>query len=144
MPRESVNRLTIGTLKAILFENHVSVGVVLEKGDLVNKVLSLVEEERRSRAREAELQRLEEEEILRRQREMMEQHERERQGSGSGRDGEDSKGNDTGASHSSRKGGSGTGGQTTTAFERNGLCVVCQDDEACIAIVDCGCVISIS
>ena len=29
-----------------------------------------------------------------------------------------------------------------TSAERSGLCVVCQDEEACIAIVDCGCFIS--
>jgi hypothetical protein len=33
---------------------------------------------------------------------------------------------------------------TLADLERNGLCVVCQDEEANIAIVDCGCVLTSS
>lgn len=33
--------------------------------------------------------------------------------------------------------------KTTTSTERSGLCVICQDQEANIAIVDCGCVYSL-
>ena len=33
--------------------------------------------------------------------------------------------------------------KTTTSTDRSGLCVICQDQEANIAIVDCGCVPSL-
>jgi hypothetical protein len=131
MTTSTLSGLSISTLKAILFQNHVNAGVILEKGDLVSKVRGLVDEERRDRAREAEIRRREEEEQVEAQRAMMEEHKRNR---------EEAKGD------GATKGGSTSSlppkAQAMAAtLERNGLCVICQDEEANIAIVDCGCVL---
>jgi len=71
MQTEGIRALSIGALKAILFQNHVNARLIIEKGDLVDKVVTLVEDERRERDRRA---REEEEEVMARQRVMMEEH----------------------------------------------------------------------
>ena len=45
MSADAIGSLSISALKDILFRNHVASGQVLEKGDLVRKVLMLVETE---------------------------------------------------------------------------------------------------
>ncbi|EIN08433.1 hypothetical protein PUNSTDRAFT_144029 [Punctularia strigosozonata HHB-11173 SS5] len=185
MPREDVAKLSVHVLKEVLHRNHVLPGPVLEKEELVNKVVRMVEEERREReradamrAREEEAMRIarEEAERAREEREReREEREREREaakerearratvedvedeGSTNGAEAETS---EEAPSEQPGEGGQGaplaaegTPQQTTPAaprplsprakemaatLERNGLCVICQDEEANIAIVDCG------
>ncbi|KAJ3796160.1 hypothetical protein GGU11DRAFT_832890 [Lentinula aff. detonsa] len=201
MTTESLSSLSISTLKAILYTNHVSSGIgsgmILEKGDLVKRVIVLVEDEKRER-REHEERELEEQ-TLRQERERMErekeeredqeririQHammeafererkereERDREQQEDARRQEEER---TGELENDRM---QVGGESesqpqsdidrdstpsssppppippkvptpfkapskapaTAAFvERTGLCVVCQDEEANIAVVDCG------
>jgi hypothetical protein len=130
MSSERLSALSIGTLKAILFQNHVNARLIIEKSDLVAKVLALVDEERRDREREAEIKRREEEEITRRQRE-----EEERR-AGSGGDGQNS-------ADGSKPSLTPRAQEMASTLERTGLCVICQDEEANIAIVDCGYVVDL-
>lgn len=157
MTHESIRGLSIGALKEILFTNHVNAGQILEKSDLVQKVFTLVDAERkeRERQRQAEereemerVQRLEEARRQREERERAEEHGHET-GGGDG---------DTSADMESGPGADGAEGTTPpvsssppkstaappptkgsfSSLERTGLCVICQDEEANIAIVDCG------
>ncbi|KAJ3849805.1 hypothetical protein EV368DRAFT_46576 [Lentinula lateritia] len=205
MTTESLSSLSISSLKAILFANHVNSSMILEKGDLVKRVVGLVEDEKRERReheeRELEEQRQREEtrrierereeredqERIRIQHEMMEAFEREKR-EREGREQElnrereetarrreeeridglqsdlmqvDSESesrhtyngeHNPNATSSSSPPPPPTPPKTspapstaspktlaTAAFvERTGLCVVCQDEEANIAIVDCG------
>ncbi|KAJ3709727.1 hypothetical protein C8R42DRAFT_636774 [Lentinula raphanica] len=199
MTTESLSSLSIHTLKQILYANHVNTGMgsgmILEKGDLVRRVVGLVEDERKERReheeRELEEQRLreemeriereraerEDEERIRLQHEMMEAYERERrekeerdreQAEAARRreaqetedehmqvDSEEGLQSHSEVQHDSAPSSSSspppipptvpTSSKTSpkatasAAFvERTGLCVVCQDEEANIAIVDCG------
>jgi hypothetical protein len=131
MTSSSISSLSIGTLKAILFQNHVNAGMIIEKGDLVSKVKALVEEERKDRERDAEIKRKEEAEELERQRERLEELRRLKEK-------KDGKTIDPDAMDADPP----KVQAMATALERDGLCVICQDDEANIAIVDCGQVFS--
>lgn len=141
MSPDSVSSLSVHTLKDILFHNHVNPGQVLEKSDLVKKVQDLVEEERRQRERQRQAELLEEQERIEQQRVMMEQFARTQ------------KEKEVREKAAEQSGGdSATGGSSSvdppplppkaqamaSHLERTGLCVVCQDEEANIAIVDCG------
>ena len=164
MPPESIRALSISALKSILFTNHVNVGNILEKGDLVGKVLSLVEDEKKERDRMRLVGEMEEMERI--------QREREREGinvdgfppiateegpsrtvvSEEERHADPIMDNHEETHHTQTENlsQSNVGAQETkpnapavsnisiSALERNGLCVVCQDEEANIAIVDCG------
>ncbi|KAK0203416.1 hypothetical protein DFS33DRAFT_1383675 [Desarmillaria ectypa] len=131
MTPASISALSIGSLKAILFSNHVNVGIILEKSDLVLKVTALVEDEKRDRERQRLATEEEEQERIQRQREMLEEFERARQAEAQ----QNSETDGTPASHSPPA----TPPKAPSTFtERGGLCVVCQDEEANIAIVDCG------
>ena len=55
MSPEEISRLSIHNLKAVLFENHVSSGPVLEKSDLVARVRVLIDMEKRERERRREV-----------------------------------------------------------------------------------------
>jgi hypothetical protein len=160
MPSESIRALSIGVLKSILFTNHVNVTNILEKGDLVTKVIALVEDEKRERERMRLVGEMEE----------MERVQRELERGVGVSSGLSSAGS---SKQSERTGDSGGNPQeqasdpimeprrtefnsvterpdtnaakpppvsnfSMSAMERNGLCVVCQDEEANIAIVDCG------
>ncbi|KAJ4487656.1 hypothetical protein J3R30DRAFT_3430189 [Lentinula aciculospora] len=194
MTSESLSTMSISTLKAILFANHVNSGMILEKGDLVRRVIGLVEDERKERReheeRELEEQRHREEierierekeekedqERIRIQHEMMEAFERERQEREEREQERDRQreadtrrreeerledlerdqmqvdGDSDNASHNNTSPPptppktsspvplkAPAKAPATAAFvERTGLCVVCQDEEANIAIVDCG------
>ena len=168
MDPEDIRSLSISSLKALLFSNHVNVNatMVLEKSDLVERVLQLVENEKavRERARRANE---EEEEMLRDQmreteRDSMQQeaegehaerHEHEEHDEGGDDEGiaDHNKEEREGASSPYLRTGSSSSPPLRPASvagrspprknsytDRNGLCVVCQDDEANIAIVDCG------
>lgn len=187
MTDEDIAKLTIGTLKNVLFQNHVNATLMLEKSELVGKVMRLVEAERterREREEEEERERLrEEEEAMERQRVMMAQHrerqerearereerekrEREAQESTGGDEppvvveGEQTVDEEKPPATDERPSEETTPAAApstppkpkTTAppvppkspasmaahLERTGLCVICQDEEANIAIVDCG------
>lgn len=115
-------------MKAILFQNHVNAGLILEKGELVLKVKALVEEERKERERDAEIKRREQADELERQTQRLEELRRMK--------------NERDGKPTDPEGAAGPippKAQTSTAaLERDGLCVICQDEEANIAIVDCG------
>ena len=49
MQTAGIKALSISALKMILFQNHVNARLIIEKGDLVDKVVTLVEDERRER-----------------------------------------------------------------------------------------------
>lgn len=116
---------------------------ILEKQDLVDKVIALVTDERRDREikereEREEAQRME---WARREREMQAEERRatERERTSPRREsGEVTQDEET-------KPGSSTNG--ASAFspppylnkEQEGLCVVCQDEHATMAIIDCGC-----
>lgn len=175
MVDEDIAKLTIGTLKSVLFQNHVNATLMLEKSELVNKVMRLVEEERRERRErmeeeERERQR-EEEEAIERQRVLMEQHrerearqraEREAQAASNGEEALEDMDDKTSLVDEARPNvpsddaaapstppkpkstsppaPSKSPASMAANLERTGLCVICQDEEANIAIVDCGCV----
>lgn len=132
MQIEGIKALSIGVLKAVLFQNHVNARLIIEKGDLVDKVVTLVEAERRERERRV---REEEEEAMERQRTMMEDHRMKEAQQTMGEEIKDEFSNSATPHALPPKAQA-----MATALERTGLCVICQDEDANIAIVDCGCV----
>ncbi|KAL0960019.1 hypothetical protein HGRIS_011668 [Hohenbuehelia grisea] len=161
MPEAAIGALSISNLKAVLFSNHVNARMILEKGELVKKVNDLVAAERADRERARMLEQQEEQERIRVQRDMMEaldrekrEHEerlrREHRPAEGASEGGDAAGDATsreaetpGEGDESAKPPPPPPAQTkptaSAAFlERTGLCVICQDEEANIAIVDCG------
>jgi hypothetical protein len=131
LPRSYLATLSIGTLKAILYENHVRVDFkqVLEKEELIGRVAELVADERRRLERQAREEEREAAEAAGAKLPTPEaEGDGEAEGSGSGS-------------------GSGSGEEATPAMApptgpapdiERGLCVVCQDEEATLAVVDCG------
>lgn len=137
MPDTAIASLSIGALKSILFVNHVNSRLVLEKSDLVSKVRELVDQERREREGQRLREEAEEKEIAERQREMFEEHERTMK----------AEKEQTIISDEEERGGEDGIPDVQTSIppkaratkqERTGLCVICQDEDANIAIVDCG------
>jgi hypothetical protein len=153
MPAERIPALSISALKSILLTNHVNAGMVLEKGDLVLKVQHLVDEERMNRERQRAVEEAEELEQLEREREreLLEEDENQRQQRQQRESHNDHTTNDRTAFEPEKP----TSGDPPTpqqkpaakpaapsSLDRDGLCVVCYDNEANIAIVDCGYVFS--
>ncbi|KAJ7634812.1 hypothetical protein FB45DRAFT_909940 [Roridomyces roridus] len=147
MSPDSVSTLSVHVLKDILFTNHVNPGQVLEKSDLVKKVRDLIDEERRQRERQRLAEEQEEQERIARQHEMMEDFNRQQ------REREERARAAAPESVPPAAEGPAEGSNSETApppplppkaqamashLERTGLCVICQDEEANIAIVDCG------
>ncbi|WVR05006.1 hypothetical protein IAU60_002018 [Kwoniella sp. DSM 27419] len=123
LPKSYLSSLSIGTLKAILYENHVRVDFkqVLEKDQLIDRVNELVIDERKR----LERQRIEEERMA---------------------SGDDAP---VAGRVSTEEGpvDGASGGETQVKVKvptgpmpevERGLCVVCQDEEATLAVVDCG------
>ena len=128
---------------------------ILEKGDLVSKVLALVEDEKRDRER---MRIVEEMERVERELEMGDRandfssSSTMRNGAGLSQLNEPDQEHlsdpiieecgptetETENRSSSNIGAQGKVKAPPVSVERNGLCVVCQDEEANIAIVDCG------
>ncbi|KAF8343111.1 uncharacterized protein EI90DRAFT_3150094 [Cantharellus anzutake] len=73
MTHDQLHKLSIGTLKTILWDNHVTIGQILEKDDLVNKVEVLLTNERSDREREARIRAEEEQAYLEQQARMREE-----------------------------------------------------------------------
>ncbi|KAJ8502316.1 hypothetical protein ONZ51_g62 [Trametes cubensis] len=183
MSDEQLSRLSIGTLKEILFKNHVNVRLVVEKGELVARVKTLLDAERAERewhARAEEEERMQEEDMRRAMEASLrpEQHadppstsdgHAETPNAMSGQaqtepasQEEKQQSGDQQATTSQTPGTSDAAppapstppkavaspppASTLTPkaqamasrLERTGLCVICQDEEANIAIVDCG------
>lgn len=186
MTQASIAALPVGVLKNILFTNHVNASMILEKSELVKKVMTLIEDEKRERERQRlaeEAERLDEEERRRereeaikreqeekRRKEEEERSRRERQRRQRARvedveddidemmdvevevsttadDDEHMEGswhsepsgqNEPSTSSTPPKASSPPKPSVLSALERTGLCVICQDEEANIAIVDCG------
>lgn len=128
LPQSYIATLSIGTLKAILYENHVKVDFsqVLEKTELVKRVQMLVTEERKR---------------LERQRAAEEAEEAEERGmAAASRASVDIDPTRNTDSPDSAAGAEAIPVPTgpTASVERDGLCVVCQDQEAVFANIDCG------
>lgn len=135
-----IGHLPISTLKAVLFDNRVNMPAgVLEKEDLVRKVIALVTDERRDR--EARLQEEELEEILRMDQVHIEETEEDHSHASTAK-GE--------TSHADEKSAQGSSSDNVNSSKQpkshmmdipsshEGLCVVCQDEHANMAIIDCG------
>lgn len=144
MTDDEVSKMPIGALKTVLFQNHVNARLILEKSDLVARVHALLGDERQERAREAAIHAREEEEIVAQQHTMMEELRRREEQAREDRENEhkDSSARtlDGDSLHPKPQVTPPPMRGTSVDLERNGLCVVCQDEEANIAIVDCGCV----
>ena len=151
MNPESIRSLSISALKSILFTNHVTTGQALEKSDLVKKVLVLVEDEKAERVRQRQMEEREEMERLQSSMEAMhgtgyfEQETQWQQNDNDERDGRDQQdsrdqqdGRNEQTNDSSISAPPPPSKPTGSTFERPGLCVICQDEDANIAIIDCG------
>ena len=143
MTSEAIGSLSISALKAILFTNHVNAGVILEKSDLVAKVKVLATDERRERERQRVLEEQEEAERVERQRALLEQFRAQRQKEQGTQQGENAESeqreeNEAGDASTAPPPPPPKTKGTAADLERTGLCVICQDEEANIAIVDCG------
>lgn len=151
MALEDISSLPVSMLKSILFSNHVNARNLIEKSDLVERVKSLIDEERKDRQRDAMFREREEAMEMEQQRQRFEELELERQ-----RREQPSAAPevvlDTVAEEPTDDNGTlppppspkpepvpkVSPTQMASVLERTGLCVICQDEEANIAIVDCG------
>lgn len=177
MAPEDIRSLPVSVLKEILFHNHVNARLLIEKSDLVERVTTLIADERRERERQEIFRQMEEEQERLRQMEMEAQSQAERleelhldsepqesdlapetnaetdagQGSGDMDSNDDSRQISTVITDDLSppdtmnipapprpRSGVDTRPSVAVNLERNGLCVICQDEEANIAIVDCG------
>ncbi|OWZ62769.1 hypothetical protein AYX15_05126 [Cryptococcus neoformans] len=134
LPDSYLSSLSIGTLKAILYENHVRVDFkqVLEKKELIARVKELVDDERKrlERQRIAEQEGLEQSyPISSPQAPISDEVEASENTAGP----EDTEGDSDETPKPAKKVPTGP----MPEIER-GLCVVCQDEEATLAAVDCG------
>jgi hypothetical protein len=139
MTDDEISHMSISALKTVLFQNHVNARLLLEKSDLVARVRALLGDERHERAREAAIHAREEEEINARQHAMKEEQRHREEQARQDRE-QDNRAHAPGddARHPEPKISPPPIMGTSADLERNGLCVVCQDEEANIAIVDCG------
>lgn len=144
MSQSSLSRLPIHTLKEILHNARVRLPPdVLEKGELVARVSAWVEEERMAAE---EIERAEREEREQEERERLEREEEEEseriqaQRLATETEPEDDHAHDEPQRHHAPPPSSPSSSPQpkTTSVEKSGLCVICQDQEANIAIVDCG------
>lgn len=174
---EDIRSLRVSTLKEILYHNHVNARTLIEKPELVERVTSLIDDERRCRQIEQEQER-EQERLGRMHTEtdtpteplvgfrpdseqqtpnvafeqITEPHLDQRpEVAGSNDDDQQIptvSADDVAPSEQQTTTDTTTAPQLTsglndrsamaTNLERNGLCVICQDEEANIAIIDCG------
>ncbi|KAF8707674.1 PHD zinc finger, partial [Rhizoctonia solani] len=137
MNSEEISALSIGKLKAILQHHHVRIPQdALEKRDLVDRVVTLVEAARVAKEREARLKAAEEEAELEAQRQALEEIDRRKKASAQKDDAGTSEGRESQVDVP--VGLPKASAHAATKLERDGLCVICQDEDANIAIVDCG------
>jgi hypothetical protein len=132
MSDSALSRLLVHTLKQILYDARVRLPAdLLEKGELVARVSAWAEEERIA-ADENERREREEEEERERIRAAM-----ETEGTHWMHVHDEDVGVDDEPQHRPPPASSSPPPKPTST-ERSGLCVICQDQEANIAIVDCG------
>lgn len=143
----SLSRLPIHTLKQILYDARVRLPAdVLEKGELVARVSAWVEEERMAAEENERREREEREQEERERQEREEEEERERERIRAAMETEEEEAHwmhdedvDVDDEPQLRPPpASSSPPPKPTSTERSGLCVICQDQEANIAIVDCG------
>lgn len=140
-----IAHLPISTLKAILYENRVNISVgVLEKEDLVRKVVALVTDERRDR----EIRQQEElEEIIRMDQIHIEEAEEDQSYTSVAEEQETSHAEEELAQASSSDNVNSSKQHKSHMVDipssHEGLCVVCQDEHANMAIIDCGLVLNL-
>lgn len=158
MTPDDIAHCSISTLKSILFENHVNTSYgILEKQDLVQKVVSLVTDERRDREIKEQEEREEAErmEWARREREkgeeerraterdrkLMEERLRDRLkiDEEAGEQGTAAASTADLNSDSKPVSSSSPSAYPFSDKTQGGLCVICQDEHANMAIIDCGC-----
>lgn len=143
--------MSVHILKGILDVNHVNARLVLEKSELVDKVWNLIEVEKTERERERRIHEREEQEAIRRQQELLEtirrqQMERHPAASTASTSTNEPNGDASANEAQGRKVEEEEEKEKpvspkpmgTFSLDRDGLCVVCQDEEANVAIVDCG------
>ncbi|KAG8829080.1 hypothetical protein FRC17_007157 [Serendipita sp. 399] len=135
LSREDVNEYSVSTLKGILQANHVNARLILEKSELVDKVMGLIETERRERAREQAIHEAEERARQEYQRQRMVQVQTEAGINATTGQGQPQR---TRSPPPAPPMNPVPSPISTGFIERDGLCVICQDEEANIAIVDCG------
>jgi hypothetical protein len=137
--RDDISSYSVSNLKGILQANHVNARLILEKGELVEKVMALIEVEKRDRARERAIHEAEERAVLEQQRQRMEQlkqdAERRARASASGSTSPTRVRSPPPTRPTSPR---PTPVLATSYVERDGLCVICQDEESNVAVVDCG------
>ena len=186
MAPEDLRSLPVSVLKEILFHNHVNARLLIEKSDLVEKVTTLIADERQERERQEIFRQMEEEQERLRQMEAETQRERlnelhlDSEPQRPDVAPEPTPDTELGQGNEALEGSndpnqpiptdntedvtpplvvptpleqqtatntpapprpmSGATSRPAMALnlERNGLCVICQDEEANIAIVDCG------
>ncbi|WVF72411.1 hypothetical protein IAT40_007226 [Kwoniella sp. CBS 6097] len=128
LPKSYLASLSIGTLKAILYENHVRVDFkqVLEKDQLIDRVNELIVDERKR----LERQRIEEERQA--------NGDAQAQPVANGVSSENGTGVENGGAGGEEAANKVPGPTGPMPEVERGLCVVCQDEEATLAVVDCG------
>jgi hypothetical protein len=150
MSQQDIANLSISALKAILFTNHVNSGFILEKGELVTKVNALVEEEAQRRERQRMVEILEQADDMPDMRSDTEAEIHPVPDMESAEDADTS--NDERLEFEDDWDQPAAAAATPppvvspkpkaapgrSLLERDGLCVVCYDHEANIAVVDCG------
>ncbi|KAG8747211.1 hypothetical protein FRC10_001827 [Ceratobasidium sp. 414] len=136
MKPEDISRLSIGVLKATLQQNHVRIPQdALEKRDLVERVVTLMEAARtdKERAKAAE-----EEAEVEAQFRAFEELERAKNDAQKGESSESPDEQPVEGSSEPHGDLPKAARPAAAKLERDGLCVICQDEDANIAIVDCG------
>jgi len=145
MAPEDINSLPVSVLKEFLFRNHVDTRLVIEKSDLVERVMTLIANEGQERERQEIYRQMEEEEGRLRHMEIGTETHNERLDEPH-LDSEHQTSDSEEIPTASAVDMTNPGQQTTTNtkatltrnLERSSLCVVCQDKEANIAVIDCG------
>ncbi|KAF8524349.1 hypothetical protein BU17DRAFT_42956 [Hysterangium stoloniferum] len=135
---EEIARLPISTLKSVLFDNRVRASGVLEKTDLVQKVLSLVADERLDRAAKEREEREEAERMEWARQERLRAEEKRIAEEKERREGRQSGGNDNASTPIPHQVPGPSPPHLSSDHLHDGLCVVCQDEHANMAIIDCG------
>ena len=140
--------MSVHVLKSILDVNHVNARLILEKSELVDKVWNLIEVEKRERERERLIHEREEQEAIRRQQELLETLRRQQAerdsvaaATSNGPNGNASATKEKGEEKEKKEEATNSASPKpigTFSLDRDGLCVVCQDEEANVASVDCG------
>ncbi|KAF8609177.1 hypothetical protein BDV93DRAFT_134715 [Ceratobasidium sp. AG-I] len=136
MQSQDISKLSVGVLKAILQQNHVRIPQdALEKRDIIERVVTLVEAARAEKEHDARARAAEAEAEMEEQRRALEEIERKRNAAPKPEAPEEKPHDEENEPHSELP---QAARPAAAKLERDGLCVICQDEDANIAIVDCG------